>query len=76
MLAVLSLVLGFKVPNGEECPPDETLCGFYLEIEERLVVRHEDTVEVPLSKNGNCKMGRYNILSNTCYMEDEGEVGV
>ena len=78
LLVISNIGAGYKVPTGEECPPDKELCEFYIVIEERLVVKHEDTVEVPYQKggqrNGRCKMGRFNMGSNTCTLEEQNEV--
>ena len=76
LLAILGIISGYDVPSGEECPPGKSLCVFYIEVEERLVVKHEDTNEVPLTNKGTCKLGRYNARSNTCTIEEQSEVCV
>ena len=76
LLSISGTSFGVRVERGEECPENEPLCEYYLEIEERLVVRHNDTVNVKadFNKNGRCPLG---VLSgDTCEIEDDGdEVG-
>lgn len=59
---------GYVVPDGEECPPEEDLCEFLFDVEERLVVRHKDTTVVPMKKKSY-----YNTMSRTFYAAEEEE---